>query len=226
MKVLVLIMSCEVGDYPKLIEKQHRTWDSITRLEVQTLYYYAGQTTEIIGDKLFVDTKEGHGYFYIKTMLAFKKALELEWDYIFKSDNSAYIDKAQLVKTLRDKPREGYYGGHLYKTTYVKSDPFFWGEGFALSRDVVKYLVDSYEISSIGRSGVEDVHIGMLLNEPFNKEVNWDPSLMVHEYYKHELSPNHVYRCKNDDSKEDLQDQLTAMDNIHAFFHPEFLPDR
>lgn len=219
-------MSCELGDYPALIQKQRKTWDSITRLEVQTIYYYAGITTQLIENKLFIDTKEGTGYFYIKTMLAFKYLLDLEWDYIFKTDNSAYIDKAELVRILKDKPRENYYGGHLYKTEYMKQDPFLWGEGLALSRDVVKYLVDHYDFDSVGRSGVEDVHIGMILKEPFNKEIPWDTSLKVHEYHKTPLKANHVYRCKNDEFPADIESQLKAMDDIHAFIHPELVNDR
>lgn len=219
MKILILVMSSTVGHYPKLIQKQRETWDSAPHPNTETIYYYAGPFTELIGDRLMVDVKEGHGYFYIKTMLAFEYLLNTEWDYILKTDNSAYIDKEELVKVLEDKPRSGFYGGHLYQT-YTKSDPFLWGEGVIFSRDVIQYLVNEYSFSSIGRSGVEDVHIGMILQTPFNKAVNWDTSLTIYEYYKAPHLRGHIYRCKNEDSKQDLIDQLQAMDKLHLTLHP------
>lgn len=219
MKILVLVMSCNLGQYKELVQKQRDTWDSVKVPDVSTIYYYAGYNTELIGDRLIVDTKEGFGYFYIKTMLAFKHLLSQDWDYIFKTDNSSYVNKAELVKALENKPRENYYGGHLYNTL-AKSDPFLWGEGVAFSRDVVQYLVDEYDFSSVGRSGVEDVHIGTILKTPFNKEVIWDTALTIPEYHKLQIIPiSHVYRCKNDETR-DHNDALSAMDNIHRSLHP------
>lgn len=216
MRVLVLVMSCSLDDYPELEKKQRTTWDSITRMDVDTIYYSAGDSTDLTDGKLTVKTGEGHGYFYEKTILAFKHLLmvDKDWDYIFKTDNSAYVNKRELVHTLADKPRQGYYGGHLYITTYVNSDPFLWGEGMVLSRDIVQYLVDEYENSQISRSGVEDVHIGMILKGV----CKWDTTLTICEYHKQPLMINHVYRCKKDEGT--LNDTLKAMDDIHRFLHP------
>lgn len=210
-------MSSEVGYYPALKQKQRSTWDSIIRMDVDTVYYSSGTSTERSGSKLILDCREGKGHFYTKTMMALKELLQddNDWDYIFKTDNSAYIDKEELIHVLKDKPRTEYYGGHLYQTAYVSTHPFFWGEGVALSRDVVKFLVREYETSKIVRSGVEDVHIGILLHELFP----WDNSLTIHEFYKKpSLVKNHAYRCKNETSN--LEDILFAMDTVHAFFHP------
>lgn len=217
MKVLILVMSCNVEPYPILVQKQRETWDSINHPNTETIYYYAGQTTELIGDRLILDTKEGQGYFYIKTMLAFKFLLKLDWDYIFKTDNSSYINKDVLVDLLKHKSKRKYYGGHLYQTNYNKSDPFLWGEGIALSRDVVKMLVNDYDNSTVMRSGVEDVHMGIVLHEQFN----WDTSLTIQSYWSnYPVTQSHAYRCKNDAAPTSLQDQLTAMENLHMMFYP------
>ena len=214
-------MSCDIDQYPVLVAKQRETWDSIHVPGVETVYFYAGNKTKLVRQRLNIDVKEGPGYFYYKTILAFKEMLSQNWDYVFKTDNSAYINKAELVKVLENKPRKNYYGGHLYQTSYVKSYPFLWGEGMVLSRDVVQGLVKEYETTLIGRSGGEDVHIGMILKEPFNSHVTWDTTLTIPEYHKlQELPVSHVYRCKNDETG-DLQSQLLAMDNIHRFLHPE-----
>lgn len=205
-------MSCGVEDYPKLVQQQRDTWDSVPNSETQTIYYYAGYKTELIGDRLIIDTREGHGYFYIKTMKAFEHLLTMEWDYIFKTDNSAYVYKQELVKVLEDKPRGSFYGGHYYKTQSALSPPFLWGEGMAFSRDVVKYLVDDYKTSQVPRYGVEDVHIGMILQDRFP----WNTSMMIHEYHKESFMINHVYRCKDNRLGCSLEQQLEAMRDLHS----------
>jgi hypothetical protein len=209
-------MSCEIEEYPQLIKKQQETWDSIETPGVSTVYYYSSYKTTLTGNRLDIDIPEGPGYFYNKTMIAFEKMLMDPWDYIFKTDNSAYVNKAELINVVENKPREKYYGGHLYETTYVKSDPFLWGEGMFFSRDVVQYLVREYKSSTIGRSGVEDVHIGMILNEEFP----WDTSLTIPKYSQLPVPVSHVYRCKNDQTN-NTRDTLSAMESIHQFLHPE-----
>jgi hypothetical protein len=212
MKVIILVMSCGVEDYPKLVQMQRDTWDSIVNPETQTIYYYAGHNTELLADRLIIDTAEGQGHFYIKTMKAFEYLLTLEWDYIFKTDNSAYIYKKELVKALQDKPRTCFYGGHHYKTMSSLSPPFLWGEGIAFSRDVIQYLVEDYKTSTIPRYGVEDVHIGMILQDKFP----WNTSMMIHEYHKGPFIVNHVYRCKDIRLGCNIEQQLDAMRDLHS----------
>ncbi len=221
MKILVLVMSCDIKEYPKLIAKQKETWDSIHHPHVHTIYYYSSHTTKLVKQRLNIDIEEGHGYFYIKTMLAFEKLLELDWTYLFKTDNSAYVNKEVLYETMGPRPKKNYYGGHLYQTTYTGTDPFLWGEGIMLSRDIVEYLVSEYRKSKIIRSGVEDVHIGMILKEKewFGKDhFKWDTSLTIPSFYPYkEVIKSHVYRCKNDEDKDNVQDQLLAMQTIHNY---------
>lgn len=213
MKVVVLVMSSELERYPELIQKQQTTWDANHHTEVETIYYYSSYKTALVGNKLHVDVPELHGSFYNKTMMAFEKLLMYKWDYIFKTDNSTYINKEALYIVLESKPRENYYGGHFYQTTYAKTAPFLWGEGFALSRDVVQYLVKEYKASTTLRSGVEDVHIGMILKDKFE----WDTSLSIHSYHPSKtVIPNHIYRCRNDSvNGVKFTDDLLTMQIIH-----------
>lgn len=213
MKVVILVMSSELERYPELVLAQQNTWDADHHKEAETIFYYSSYKTALVGNKLHVDIPELHGYFYNKTMIAFEVLLKYKWDYIFKTDNSAYIDKERLVELLRDKPRENYYGGHFYKTTYAKTAPFLWGEGMALSRDVVQYLVKDFKSNNTLRSGVEDVHIGMVLKDKFP----WDTSLLIQSYHPSKvITPGHAYRCRND-SEEGVKftDDILTMEIIH-----------
>lgn len=214
LKILIAVMSCNVEDYPQLIDTQKNTWDSIKHSQVQTIYYYAGYNTELIGNRLMIDCEEGTGYFYIKTIKAFKYLLQLEWDYLVKTDNSAYINKHELVQKLQNKPRQSFFGGHLYQVP--NSASFLWGEGMILSRDVIEFLVKEYEESNMLRSGVEDVHIGMILKDKFP----WDTSFTIHSFYPREhFIRTHIHRCKNDQPNAiKFQDDIRAMLKIHNFY--------
>lgn len=214
MKVLILVMSSEVGDYPKLVQKQKETWDSIKHPNVTTIYYYASSVTQLWDNRLDIQIDEGTGNYYKKTMEAFKEVLKLDWDYIFKTDNSAYINKKQLYTLLLSKPKGRYIGGHLYTPRYHAAMPFLWGEGFVLSRDVVSYLVSDYRICPLIRSGVEDVHISLILKPDYK----WDTSLFITSFYpnKKVKYSQHIYRCKNDEPGAiKFEDELKAMSIIH-----------
>jgi len=214
MKLIVLVMSCEVDRYPELVKKQQETWDSLPHDHVQTIYYYSGTTPELIGDRLTVAIEEGEGYFYIKTLEAFKYLLTKDWDYIFKTDNSSYINKDQLYQVLYSKPRTQFYGGHVYLPNYTKAEPFMWGEGFALSRDVVQHLVNIYDVDTYTKLGVEDVHIGLLL-----KDLEWDVTMLIHRFYGNkDFKVSHAYRCKNDCvGAIKFDDEIKAMETIHKY---------
>lgn len=221
MRILVMVMSCEVGRYPELVKCQQETWDSIVHPKVNTVYFYASDRDHKFANKWEINVGEGYGYFHLKTILAFKRALELPWwDYIFKTDNSAYVHKKELVRVLKDKPRQKFYGGHVYphKMALIRlADPFMWGEGFALSRDMVKLLVREFDLSTAKCIGVEDVCIGMTLNH----KCIWDGSMLLHDYWKDKEIPmdQHLYRCKNDDGETDIDiavnNTLLAMRTIH-----------
>jgi len=218
MRILALVMSSKTQQYPELVKCQKETWDSIVHPKVNTIYYYSGEENSKFANEWVLKIPEGHGYFYEKTMLAFKEALKLPWwDYIFKTDNSAYVHKAELVRLIKGKQQSKYFGGHLYLTQKTTGDSFLWGEGFTLSRDLVKYLVKEFDENTEPRHGVEDVYIGAILKN----KIQWDTSMMIHEYWRSKKLPLcHVYRCKNDnDPLNHFDDVIKAMRLIHKQLH-------
>lgn len=208
MKILLAVMTCEVSGYPVLTQTQKNTWGSIHHDQVETIYFQAGYKTGFIDGKLLVDVEEGTGWFYIKTMKAFKALLEKDWDFLVKTDNSAYVNKHALVKKIEAlSPKTGVYAGQYYASVH----PFLWGEGIVFSRDVVEYLVKEFESTDQLRSGVEDVHIGMILKDKFP----WNTSFTIHEYYPTErMITNHIHRCKG----ESFQDTMKALIKIHNYY--------
>lgn len=217
MKILVLVQSVNGGRYPELIKTQQETWDSIPNAKVDVYYYYPSTTTPpgISGNVITVGGSEHWTYMFINTIRAFREVMHLEWDYIFKTDNSAYVCKEELVNILKDKPRTQFYGGHMHKDLATELlTNFLWGEGYALSRDLVAHLIDVYANNPTRKLGMDDCWIGNILTD----KVKWDTSLELCEYYNRVglLPYKHLYRCKNDTpSAVAFDDEMKAMHEVH-----------
>lgn len=216
MKILVLVQSIDEGGYSDLIRVQKETWGSVKHPDVRTLFYMPHpKKSGIEGDNLYVQAGPHWGLMYLHLMKAFTHALTLEWDYIFKTDNSAYVNKPELVKILQDKPREKFYGGHLFSggTKPDVVNDFMWGEGYALSRDVVEKLVDEYAIKPYEKLGADDTILGFRLKDKFP----WDGTMKIQHYYDvNPVPPAHVYRCANDgENAVKFEDEMKNMRDIH-----------
>jgi hypothetical protein len=211
MKVLILVQSVNKGEYPELRKAQQETWDSVNVPNVKTLYYYPSPNSEkISGLDMTIQGPDQWGYMFMQTMKAFRNALSLEWDFLFKTDNSAYVDKKELYNLLTTKPMKEFYGGH--KLSHPTHGDFLWGEGVALSRDVVESLVEMYILQPWKRMGVEDAHIGSMLKD----KLTWDESMTIPEYSIGAPQKSHVYRCK----KNTQGDTLGTLYSLHHYFSP------
>lgn len=118
MNVLILVASCLKPPYDELWAAQERTWDSIKVDGVETFYYAC---TEL-------DTM------HVKLAAALSDALTLlQWDFVFRTNSSSYVDKARMLAMAETLPREKCYCG-------IDGDGFASGSGFFLSRDAAEIL--------------------------------------------------------------------------------------
>lgn len=137
-KILILVLSSKKPPYDLLYEAQKRTWDSVSVPSVETRYYFC----------------DGFETMVPKLLEALGEALKSEWDFVFRTNSSSYVDKKALIKFAEDLlPREKCYAG-------IDGDGFASGSGFFLSRDCAKALC-----GSIGpRKGlIEDEWVGAML---------------------------------------------------------------
>lgn len=226
MKVLILVQSFEgdstfyeKGDlsYEHLQKAQEETWDSVNNPDTQTFYYFPSLTKNgIEGNKIYLKGPLEYNFMFIHMVKAFTHLLKFEWDYIFKTDNSTYINKEQLLKTLTNKPRFKFYGGHLFNAPEGFHE-FLWGEGVAFSRDVVEKLIDMYSMYPNDFLGVDDGVTGYLLSG----RAEWDKTMTIIDYWteKDKLPLNHIYRCKKSESTTTLfADEIKAMKDIYQKF--------
>lgn len=228
MKVIILVQSSDNPEYVKLKEAQQLTWDSITHSNIDTIYYKRnGKSEEIIGNIINTPENEEWITMYKSFVKALRLLLKQDWDYVFKTDNSAYVDKDVLYNLLLTKPKDNYFGGMTFPYSLPDADKHVWGEGFAISRDIAKYIVDDFNKCPFLYSGIEDGVVSKVLK---NKTV-FDDTLHVYELYKHDgkIEPgNHVYRVRVEHSnfspafiKLDtftsmIDSDIQSMHNIHS----------
>lgn len=229
MKVLVLVQSIEEGNYKNIIQLQKDTWNSIAHENVETLFYIPSENKRgIEGDNLYIRESLAWDLMYVHFMKACVEALTLDWDYIFKTDNSTYVNKKELFKVLETKPRTNYYGGHPFFKTHpelntpaanaANIEDFMWGDGYVLSRDLVVKLVEKYVLNPYYLRAPDDYCVSFVLR--LDKSYNEDPTLLIPGYYDKDFSilpEKHVYRCIPSGTNADLNydDCVKAMKEIH-----------
>lgn len=218
MKVLILVQSIEIKEYPELIKKQKETWDSIEVPDMKTIFYYQDPEKDaLIGQDMYIKSNTSM-YFMFNTFIeALKRSLQFEWDFVFRTDNSTYVYKPLLKEILDEIEPKAYYAGSSYTgkvSKKISRFSFKWGEGIVLSRDLVEFLVNVYGniIPSI-YFGADDVQLGKALYKVVEPK-----DLLVSIYNKDEpMIINHVYRCKPLYGGISLDNQKEIMDTIHNF---------
>lgn len=162
MKILIIVLSHNDngGVYSKFYDAQKNTWDSLNVDGVNTYYLFGNHDkNEIIDDKILTDVIDYNtkacGY---KTIKSFELTKHLDYDYIFRTNSSSYIDKQLLVDYVIDKPLDNYYSGVI--GTYQNLN-FASGSGYFLSKNLVNLVIENYNLWN--HLLIDDVAIADLL---------------------------------------------------------------
>lgn len=162
LKVLILVLS--VNDkalYSNFFKVQKKTWDSIKVDGIETLYFFGNSKEEKIQSNRILlkinESIENCGY---KTIKAFELTKFYNYDYIFRTNSSSYIDKEKLYEYLKDKPRNSFYSGVIGDHLGIK---FASGSGYIISRDLVNIVLENSTIWN--HDYIDDVSLGLLLQK-------------------------------------------------------------
>lgn len=173
MKILIVVLSEKrEGYYVKMEQAIRQTWaakalehDSI----VDVLYTYGQWDRDIKGeverhgDKLDINYREDYFKTSGKNIKTLKYVYEkFEFDYVFRTNLSAYIHVDKLVEYAQDKPRENFYHGIHGKHPDNKEITFVSGAGFFLSRDVVKLVAEN--VDQIKLNTIDDIGLASFLH--------------------------------------------------------------
>lgn len=152
----------------------------------------------------------------MKTIEAFTASIQnLDFDYIYRTNVSSYVDLTQLNEFIRNKPRSGYYAGAIGAHQGIK---FASGCGYFLSRDVVNKVLENRDLWD--HNLIDDVSLGKLLTKELNIEVqgveriDLDTINFSMVQIKSKSQSVFHYRCKATDPKVTIQ----IMKSVHKIF--------
>lgn len=201
MKILIIVLSHkDNGIYSDFYESQKKTWDSINVEGVETYYLFGNHDcNEIVGNEILVDVIENNfnncGY---KTLKSFILTKDIEYDYIFRTNSSSYVDKNLLLEYIKDKPLDNYYSGVIGNHNGIK---FSSGCGYFISRNLVQLLIDNSD--RWNHNHIDDVLVGELLRTLGHRPTS-NPRFDV-EYHT-DIPTNYFhYRLKTFDRINDIK---------------------
>jgi hypothetical protein len=153
----------------------------------------------------------------LKTIIAFRHVLEnYEFDYLFRTNTSSYVDVPKLKSFLEGKPAKNLYAGVIGKV--FGNLEFASGAGILLSRDVVERICEKENDWKHGL--VDDVAIGDLVSrlQSPSVEISELPRLdlatlaQAESATSEQILENFHFRCKSTSATETIQ----IMKHIHT----------
>lgn len=179
MKILILVLSFNESPYKELMQAQQESFDSINVDDVRSVYYHGGAFDN---DTLKLSVKHSNPNStwervefqctdaYYLMAAKFKMALDyvfderfnFDFDYIFRTNSSSYVNKKKLKEFAASLPTEKLYAGW----TFVDSEDFggkcVSGAGIFISKDCADILRNEIDPE---KEIEEDVYIGRILRK-------------------------------------------------------------
>lgn len=162
MNVLIGITSDKRQPFFNIVENGcKKTFGSVNHPNCKVYFYYEGDF-KVEGQDIFfpVPDLNAHRVGHM-TLGFFKYILENEnFDYLFKSSCSCYVNQKNLCNFLLAQPRQRFACGHiLHHHDYNKNEDikFITGSCSILSRDVVQKIYDNKDVWNHGNP--EDVEL-------------------------------------------------------------------
>jgi hypothetical protein len=212
MNILILVLSVDDQNfYTNLYKKQKDTWDSEIVDGVKTMYYFGNAEDNFINkENIYINTKEELMLCGYKTLKAFELIKNLEFDYIFRTNSSSYIDKKLLLEFIKDKPKENFYSGVVGDYHGL---PFASGSGYFLSKDLLNYILENK--NQWNHQVIDDVSVGIMMLQKNIKIFPGKRFDLTDEFYENlfNIDPYYYhYRCKMQSNR--LID-IENMEKIH-----------
>lgn len=160
--------------------------------------------------RLVIDIPEHWASIGAKTLAAFRYALEnFDFEYLFRSNSSSYVDSDALLSRTRDLPSNYLYAGFPGKSN--DGLDFASGAGILMSRDVVELIVEN---SQMWRHGlIDDVAIAELISRLPETEIELTPLSRVDfrslseakSVPKSVIQDGFHFRCKTGQASETIE---------------------
>ena len=207
MKILISVLSLNKEPYVGLEKTIRETWGAEQHKDVEVIYYYGDYNeTNMEGDRLFLDSPEGLMNVGHKTLKMYEYVLgNYDFDYIYRTNSSSYINIPSLKKYLEDKNTSNFYNGIIGNFYGIN---FASGSGYCLSRDLVEYVINHK--NEWDHTLIDDVSLGKLLT---SKGISITPAKRFDVTNTLHINLNHYhYRVKNNNNR---SVDIDRMNKIH-----------
>lgn len=167
-KVLILVLSCDLPPYRKMIETSQNTWDSFETDDVETIYI-TGESKQNSGSKeINLPIVESLYSMGEKAIQSFDYVLKnRDFDYVARVNSSCYVDKKELIKFVQDLPEKDLFMG----AEVIDTPRWNWGGyQFIYSKDVLQKIVENRRFWNHGL--MEDKSVSILIDKigiPYTK---------------------------------------------------------
>jgi hypothetical protein len=201
MKILIVTLSyLDGGLYTKFFESQNESWNSVEVDGVDTFFLVGDNDKDEVDGNLIktnvAESLENCGY---KTLKAFELLKNYDYDYIFRTNSSSYVDKELLKDYLQDKPRTNFYSGVIGNHHGII---FASGSGFIISKNVVDLVLLKQEYWE--HRFIDDVALGLLLR---NLKISPSPAPRYDVSFINDKTPLNFYHYRLKSYKRDLDIQ-------------------
>lgn len=159
MKLLILVQSCLAYPYNGMQLAARETWDAFEPKGVETWWYTGGNGTQTIFDDertISAPCSDDLDRRHTKFQHALRLVWNWDWDMMFRTNVSSYVDKAMTLEKAKTLPLQRCYCGK-------SGGDFASGCGVFLSRDCCEILMN--EIKGEEKLRAEDWHMGQILAE-------------------------------------------------------------
>lgn len=206
------MLSFNEPPYDELMKAQKESWDSIEVDKVRTVYYYGGGAGWVNEKEFSANSDDRYYFMHDKFLGCLKEIINWDFDIIFRTNSSSYVNKNELVKFASTLPKERLYAGWK-----INGDGYnvVSGAGIFLSKDVAHLLIEKID-PNFERE--EDVVIAKALFDN-NIEIIDDKSRVDILNVKDEIPLSYHYRFKTDSRVQDTENmrllhQLIINDTI------------
>ena len=213
MKVIISILAMEARHYPLLDSAVRKTWYNLNEENHKIFFYYGNrEKNEIVGENIYTTFDEGlYGCGHRTIAMLELLYNEYEFDYIFRTTLSSYVDIKKMTEFLNDKPKDNFYCGVIGDFYGI---PFCSGSGYFLSRNLVKLILDNKNLWN--HEYIDDVALGILMKNFGVPMVEGERQNVVSNsplpYEEFDLN-NYHFRLKS--SNVNVETDITNMINLY-----------
>lgn len=159
MKIAIVVLSYFDNDvYSELFKIQNETWNSIEVESVDTFFLIGNCDENKIDGNLIKTTAPEILACGEKVLKGFELLKNLNYDFIFRTNSSSYVDKNLLKKYIIENCNDETYRGIIYNHDGIL---FASGSGFILSKKNLELSVNNSHLWNY-KDFPDDVCIGAL----------------------------------------------------------------